>query len=442
MAMRLGKRGALQTASPKDTWATRNSASPAASPCGSPGHSPRFPRAQQGLLKPAKYQGRVSGASPKVPRCGTGGSAPAQASSGTSYVPTSGASSAGVRLIDPATGEYTFSIKGRSAVYTALTAPYHYVVSLKWWKLICLSLCMFFVLNVAFATAYYSPCVLGDTHMGLVSDAAPKECSFVDAFEFSVETLATIGFGEVRPGAGWSRAIVSVEAWMSMLLLPFLASIVFQKIYAVRKLRHTLVFTQSAVVKTVPDGGFRMFEFRLASLMKHPPGDTEVSVYLLRDHRADAAYRACGAGQADLSVTPLAWRPSYSEDGFKTGWQPLPVPYLAVPALVQHPIDAASPLRGITYESLKASRWEVVVVARAVDPSTQNAIHVKTTYNASNIVFDAAFDRDLVTYDVATGRYDVNLTHFDSVLPELTGVLDDDALGHSVLSTEEHPLQM
>jgi inward rectifier potassium channel len=68
--------------------------------------------------------------------------------------------------------------------------PYHLAVSLSWPAFAVALVSVWLTLNLVFALLY----VLGP---GAVANAAPG--SFSDAFFFSVETLATVGYGVMAP---------------------------------------------------------------------------------------------------------------------------------------------------------------------------------------------------------------------------------------------------
>ena len=67
---------------------------------------------------------------------------------------------------------------------------YHYLLVLPWSAFIAGFFLVYFALNLIFAALY----LLGD---GAVADVRPG--MFADVFFFSVETLSTIGYGQMLP---------------------------------------------------------------------------------------------------------------------------------------------------------------------------------------------------------------------------------------------------
>ena len=93
-------------------------------------------------------------------------------------------------------GAYEFRKKGVSRF--DLRDPYHLAIALTWPQFLAAMLTLYLSVNVVFATAFWlAP--------GSVAHAQPG--SFADAFFFSIETLATVGYGESirrRSAVMWS----------------------------------------------------------------------------------------------------------------------------------------------------------------------------------------------------------------------------------------------
>jgi inward rectifier potassium channel len=80
--------------------------------------------------------------------------------------------------------------------------PYHLAVSLPWPAFVVTMLALWLTINLIFASLY----VLGP---GDVANASPG--SFADVFFFSVETLATVGYGVMAPASLYGHIVSTVE---------------------------------------------------------------------------------------------------------------------------------------------------------------------------------------------------------------------------------------
>jgi inward rectifier potassium channel len=85
-------------------------------------------------------------------------------------------------------GSYEFKKKGISRF--DLRDPYRLAVALTWPQFVTALLVLYLLVNVVFATLFWLV-------PGSVANARPG--SFADAFFFSIETLATVGYGEMYP---------------------------------------------------------------------------------------------------------------------------------------------------------------------------------------------------------------------------------------------------
>ena len=89
-------------------------------------------------------------------------------------------------------GSYEFKKKGVSRF--DLRDPYHLAVALTWPQFLAALLALYLSVNVVFATLFWLV-------PGSVANARPD--SFSDAFFFSIETLATVGYGKMYPATIW-----------------------------------------------------------------------------------------------------------------------------------------------------------------------------------------------------------------------------------------------
>ena len=97
-------------------------------------------------------------------------------------------------------GSYEFEKKGISRF--DMRDPYHLAIALTWPQFLTALLALYLFVNVAFATLFWLV-------PGSVANAEPD--SFSDAFFFSIETLATVGYGEMYPATAYGRLVAGSE---------------------------------------------------------------------------------------------------------------------------------------------------------------------------------------------------------------------------------------
>ncbi|MDB5419487.1 MAG: hypothetical protein JWP50_2906, partial [Phenylobacterium sp.] len=80
----------------------------------------------------------------------------------------------------------------------ALDDPYYLVLSMSWQAFVGSVLALYLAANLIFAALYWAA-------PGSVAHARPH--SFSDAFFFSIETLATVGYGEMSPDTAFGHSV-------------------------------------------------------------------------------------------------------------------------------------------------------------------------------------------------------------------------------------------
>src|SRR5208337_4984173 len=123
--------------------------------------------------------------------------------------------------------------------------------------------------NAAFALVY----VLGGDS---IENARPG--SFTDAFFFSVQTMATIGFGKMVPRTGLANVLVTLESLVGLLGLAIATGLVFAKF---SRPTARVLFSRVAVIS--PWDGVRSLMFRMANERDNRIIEAQVHVVLMRN---------------------------------------------------------------------------------------------------------------------------------------------------------------
>src|SRR6185369_2488431 len=87
--------------------------------------------------------------------------------------------------------------------------PYYLVLAMSWPTFLAAVLAMFMAANLVFATLYWlAPAAVSNVRPG----------DFLQAFFFSVETLATVGYGVMTPASTYGHAVATAEIFVGMFL--------------------------------------------------------------------------------------------------------------------------------------------------------------------------------------------------------------------------------
>jgi inward rectifier potassium channel len=231
---------------------------------------------------------------------------------------------------------------------------YHHLLTSSWPMLLVQIAAGFFASNALFAVGYYLD--------GGIANARPG--SFGDVFFFSVETMATIGYGRMAPVTLLAHILMSLEALTGMIGLAVTTGLIFAKFSRpsarVRFSRFGVISSRDGVLSLM----FRMANQRASQIV-----EAQVHVLLAR-------------GEVTVEGEPV-WRfhdlelTRYRNATFRHSWT------------VVHQIRPGSPLYGASNESLKAASAEIVVSVTGIDGAFMQTVYARHTYDAADIVWGA-----------------------------------------------------
>lgn len=258
---------------------------------------------------------------------------------------------------------------------------YHHLLTLPWWAFLAGLALVYLGLNVLFAGFY----LLGS---GAIANARPG--SFADAFFFSVETISTIGYGQMSPGTLYGNIVMTVEAMTGLMLLAVSAGLVLARF---TRPTARVIFSKVAVV--TPFNGVPTLSFRLANERRNQILEAQVSVTLVRDERT-------AEGE---------WIRRFYD--LQLGRQRSPI--FAMTFTVMHAIDPASPLSNATASSLATEAVEIVVTVTGLDETMSQPVHARTSYLAHEVLWDHRFV-DVFT-QTKDGRLAIDYRRFHDTEP-------------------------
>ena len=231
---------------------------------------------------------------------------------------------------------------------------YHHLLTSSWPLLLLQITAGFFALNAIFAIGYYLD--------GGVANARPG--SYSDVFFFSVETMATIGYGRMAPVTLIAHILMSFEALTGMMGLALMTGLIFAKF---SRPNARVRFSRNAVISVrdgVPSLMFRMANERASQIV-------EAQVHVLFSQTETTPEGESVLRFHDLELT------RYRNATFRHSWT------------VIHPIDPGSPLHGATEKSLDAGHAEIVVSVTGIDGAFMQTVYARHTYEAGDLVWGA-----------------------------------------------------
>jgi inward rectifier potassium channel len=257
---------------------------------------------------------------------------------------------------------------------------YHFILTLSWPQFAGLVLGIYVFINLCFAMLYL---LGGRCIAGLVPG------SFSDVFFFSVETLATVGYGHAYPDTLYGHCVATLEIMVGLFGLAVMTGLIF-----VRFSRPTARIKFSEVAVVAPFNGFPTLMIRLANLRHHAMVEAEFRLLL---------------GRSELTREGEDVRRFY----------PLRLQFdhlINFPAALtlRHVIDETSPLFGLTPQDFKLADSRMLASVVCVDPVIQAPIQSQTEYLCEQIAWNRRF-AEIYSED-SIGRYTVDYSKFHDTI--------------------------
>ena len=272
-------------------------------------------------------------------------------------------------------GAYEFTKKGVSRF--DLRDPYHLAITLTWPQFLAALFALYLFVNTVFATLFWlAP--------GSVVNARPG--SFIDVLFFSIETLATVGYGDMYPATLYGRVVASSEILCGLAFTAILTGLTFVRF---SRPRAKLIFAANPVVAT--HNGKPTLMLRIGNgrtgLLTDAAAKLNVSVMTTAGKLFRSA-QELRLERAHIPAFPLSWT-------------------------LMHVLDERSPLHGFDTAQFIAADARVFVTVEARDPALATVVHDFRNYTPEDICFGMRY-ADVVT-TAEDGTLVVDLTRIGAL---------------------------
>ncbi|MGC2625191.1 MAG: ion channel [Candidatus Udaeobacter sp.] len=235
---------------------------------------------------------------------------------------------------------------------------YRWLLGLRWPQFALFVASLYIGLNLFFAALYR---LQQDSIAGSTGGSR-----FFDCFFFSVQTLATVGYGHMYPQTLYGHIISTVEIMTGIFLLAAMTGLIFVRF---SRPMARVVFSNSMVI--APLNGKPTLMVRIGNENQHSMVEAEFRIMFSRDERlvegGDFRYFYVLKLHFDrLTVFPAA-------------------------LTLRHTLDDKSPLFDATVESLEASRALFIVSVVGIDPVLAAAVQTQKDYSWRDVRFGERF---------------------------------------------------
>jgi inward rectifier potassium channel len=278
-------------------------------------------------------------------------------------------------------GAFELMLKG--AVRYDLRDPYRLAVTLSWPGFFLAVLAVALTINIVFGLLYLAdPGGVANTRPGV----------FSDDFFFSIETMATVGYGVMAPSDLYTHAVSSVEILCGLVFNATMTGLIFVRF---AKPKAKILFADTAVIASHDGGKALMIRLGNGRTSLLAEATARLSVFLLE---RDASGKLQRAGHKLTLVEPV-------------------LPVLALTWTLVHEIDEHSPLADHTPERLAALDARLLLTVEARDTAVGATIFALRDYTVATIRVGMRY-QDAVTFG-AQGLVEGDLAKLSLIEPDV-----------------------
>jgi len=238
---------------------------------------------------------------------------------------------------------------------------YHWLLTISWLKFIGFFTLAYVAINALFAVAFLAcgPDALQSTTASFAGHP------FYRAFFFSVDSFATIGYGNIIPVGVAANSLVTLEALINILGIALATGVIFARF---SQPSAKIIYSRNAIVAPYRDK--TALEFRIANAWSNQLIEVQVQVIFTKIERVGGS----------------TVRKFYDLDLERHR-----VVFFALSWTVVHPIDSSSPMWGLTDKDLLDSDAELLVLLIGTDETVSQTVHSRSSYKADEFVWGAKF---------------------------------------------------
>jgi inward rectifier potassium channel len=269
------------------------------------------------------------------------------------------------------------TIRGMGQWYHHWRDPYHLLLTIPWLGFMSIVSVAYLLINALFALAYLAG---GDCLEGA------KPGAFSDAFFFSVQTLASIGYGAIHPKTFYADCLVTVQAIASLLLIAVVTGLSFARF---ARPTAKVLFSRFIVITT--HNQQPMVMFRVANQRNNFILEATAQAYLFLDETTVE-----GEFMRRIHELKLVRQRT---------------PSLTLSWTIMHSIEPDSPLYGLTAEDLERLRAQINVSIGGIDETVAYSINARHSYATEEILFDHRFENIIHKLENGDRYFDYSRFH-------------------------------
>lgn len=274
----------------------------------------------------------------------------------------------------------SFNVRRRGLGVFRSQSLYHRALRATWPRFLWSCVAVYLAINVLFALLFLA---CGPTALAGGAEAQLGG-AFGRAFFFSVETFATIGYGEISPVGVLPHMIMVFEALIAVMSQALITGLLFARF---SRPNAAVQFSDKMLV--APYQGGQALMFRMTNLRDSQLIDVRTRVNCSWMEGDVRRFQLLTLERSEVIFFPLAWT-------------------------VVHPITPESPLWGLGEAALSAQEYEFLVTVTATEETFSQAVHTRTSYRDHEILWGAKF-RNIFNPPDDEGMLSVDVDRIDEI---------------------------
>ncbi|HLH95134.1 MAG TPA: ion channel [Xanthobacteraceae bacterium] len=259
---------------------------------------------------------------------------------------------------------------------------YYRSMTVSWPGFFASAAAIFLTLNGGFALVY----LVGDQP---IANAVPGR--FLDLLYFSIETLATVGYGDMHPQTDYGHLVATVEIFTGMSFLAVMTGLVFARF---SRPRARFIFAHNPIVGQ--HHGMPTLMVRVANARHNTISGTVARLWLIR---------------AETTPEGQVFRRYYELDLHRNE-----NPVFVLSWTVFHTIDESSPLFGISREELAETEAVLMLTLSGLDDNSAQQLNARQSYSHAHIRWQHRYVD--IASDTGDGTLVLDYARFHDTTPE------------------------
>ena len=238
-----------------------------------------------------------------------------------------------------------------------LTDPYHLALTAPWAWFTLGVFVLYGIINLVFAGLYLA-------QPGCIANARPG--SIADAFFFSIETLATVGYGEMAPATAYGHLVAATEIVTGMAFTAIMTGLVFVRF---SKPKARIVYADNVVITR--HNGRPNLTMRIGNRRTTMLTNAAVRVHVLLPETSREGQTSRRAYELRLASASA--------------------PIFPLTLTIMHEIDEHSPLHRYDLKTIADADIRILLSLEARDPGLAAMVYDLKTYRGPDILYGRRF---------------------------------------------------